>query len=270
MRALTIGLMIVTLFMLISGKLYWNDRIERVQAKGQFEQATNEEVVSRTDSEKTPDKKKADVITLDKINFLPKALQPKFREKVQNGQAVTLAVVGSASTSNQEGAWPNLLEEELMDTYGKSVIKVATKGISNKTSTQVINEKLLTEFAASKPDVLLIEPFLLYDNSKLSMDDRLRNLSTIIHQFKSLNSDITVMIQPSNPVYQAYYYPKEESELEEYALTHGYIYLDHWKAWPNGESNELLSYLTSDGLPNEKGNIVWARFLIEYFTQKHN
>lgn len=209
-----------------------------------------------------------DVITLDKLNFLPKDIQNKFREKVGKVQPVNLAILGSASTSKEEKAWPNLLERKLVDTYGPSVIKVTTEEIVNKTSIQVISEKLLDELAASKPDILLIEPFLLYDNAKLPMDDRLENLSTIIQQFKSFNPAVTVMIQPSNPIYQAYYYPKEENELEEFSLSHGYTYLDHWKAWPSGESNKLLSYLTDEGLPNDKGNEVWARYLVDYFIQK--
>jgi hypothetical protein len=265
-----IGLMIVTFCTLMSGKLYWNDRIERVHAKGQSERATYEENGDSEDQVKVMKNERKDVVTLDKLNFLPKEIQSTFREKVGMGKPVDLVIVGSASTPSNDKAWPNLLKEKLVHTYGSSVIKVTVKEVANKTSTQVIKEKLLDGLAASKPDILLIEPFLLYDNSKLPVDERLKNLSTIIHQFKSFNSDTTVMIQPANPVYQAYYYPQEESELEEYALTHGYIYLDHWKAWPKGESNSLLNYLTPEGLPNEKGNDVWSRFLIDYFIQKRS
>ncbi|PFA67258.1 hypothetical protein CN378_10440 [Bacillus sp. AFS015802] len=263
---LLIGLMIVTLFTLVSGKIYWDDRIERVQAKGQ---TAHEDFNTGGDShEEAEGKKNVDVVTLDKLNLLPKEIQSLFRLKVGQGQSVNLAIVGSASASKTEKTWSHLLERKLVDTYGASVIKITTKEIANKTSTQVISEKLLDGLAASKPDILLIEPFLLYDNTKLPMDDRLKNLSTIIEQFKSFNSDVTVMIQPSNPIYQAHYYPKEEKELEKYAYTHGYTYLDHWKAWPSGESNQLLSYLTGGGLPNDKGNEVWARYIEDYFIQK--
>lgn len=87
------------------------------------------------------------------------------------------------------------------------------------------------EIAEKHPHKLFMKSF--------SMEDRLKNLSTIIKQFKSTNSGVTVMIQPSNPIYQAYYYPKEESDLEEYALAPGYSYRVHWKAWPNGGSDSL-------------------------------
>jgi hypothetical protein len=56
------------------------------------------------------------------------------------------------------------------------------------------------------------------------------------------------------------YYLQEEKDLEGYAKENGYIYLNHWDAWPDSSREDLKNYLTDENLPNAKGNKVWAQY----------
>ncbi|WP_175990176.1 hypothetical protein [Bacillus sp. Marseille-Q1617] len=269
-NVLLICLLIITVYTLTAGKLHWDKRVIAVQAGSAATNDVNhqdkkeKEVISAAE---VIDKDK--LVKLDKVNHLPPELQQKFREKINgDDQPVYMMVLGSSSTSQKEGGWPKQLENKLHEFYGKSLVEVSIKEIANKTSDQVISENIHKDLAGLTPDILLLEPFLLYDNGELSISDRLQNLSTIIEVFKEHNPEMTVMIQPANPIHGARHYPNEEQDLEDYAKQNKYIYLNHWYAWPDHKGKEIKEYLTNENLPNDKGNGLWAKYLIDYFVRK--
>jgi hypothetical protein len=272
---LLICLAVITAFTLAGGKLHWEEQVDAVQADTISENEPKDETKSETNikgsTAETPSKEdeveKGELVNLDKLNYLPPGLQQKFKEKMNKNQPLHLMILGSSSTSERKGAWPELLEKQLMDVYSETLLKVTVNELKNKTSDQVIKENLYKDLSEQKPDILLLEPFLLYDNGKVNMSKRLDNLSVMLEDFKKENQDITIILQPANPIYGAHFYLKEEKDLERFAKHHKYTYLNHWDAWPDPDKNEVKEYLTNENLPNDKGNKVWANYLKEYFIR---
>jgi hypothetical protein len=262
-------LMIMTTGTLILGKNHWNKQVDSVLATLNDETIEIEKSMPDNPSaEKKIDKER--LLKLDKLHALPSELRPLFKEKIENDQPVQLLIIGSASTSEKEGAWPNLVERRLKEFYSDSLIKVRIKEIPAKTSKQVIAGNLHKDLAGLKLDVLLFEPFLLYDNQKIKITERIHNLSVILKEFKNQNPDIKIILQPSNPIFGAHYYLQEESELEHYSKQQKHIYLNHWEAWPDSDDKDIRNYLTKDYLPSDRGNEVWADYVIDFFIKDLN
>lgn len=271
-KLLLIILAIMTISTVIGGKYHWNQKVSAVQGKvNETEQKSKvkseEELKSIENQEVERAREKDRLLKLDKVNFLPEELQPAFRRAIEESRPVHLMITGSSSTSQKDGAWPELLERQLVDTYGDSLIHVTIKEIDGKTSQQVVKENLYKDMVKTKPDILLLEPFLLYDNGEIIMSERLKNISKIIKSFKKANPNLIILIQPANPIYGATYYPNEEKDLERYAKQNDYIYVDHWKAWPDHNKKEIEKFLTEKNIPNEKGNEMWAAYLKKYFVR---
>ncbi|QTC40330.1 SGNH/GDSL hydrolase family protein [Bacillus sp. V3] len=260
---------IITFAVLAGGKMYWDGQNNSVLAETVSVKAPKQSLKSETnDEQKKAAAKKEKILKLDRLNYLPPELQKKFREKINQDKPLHLMIIGSSSTSEQKGAWPDLLEKRLMDVYGNTLLNVTVKEIANKTSTTIVEENLDEESVKKKPDILLIEPFLLNDIEEIGMKKRLNNLTAMLEDFKKGNPDLTIIVQPSNPIYGAHYYLEDEKVLEEYAKENKYIYLDHWKAWPDSGEIEIKDYLTEESLPNKEGNEVWAGFLVDYFIRE--
>ncbi len=271
-KFLLIVLAIMTISTIIGGKYHWNQKVNAVQANvsGTGEKSDESSVAESNSIENGKLETEGDkerLVKLDKVNLLPKELQPVFQKAIDERRPVHLMITGSSSTSHKNGAWPSLLERKLLDTYGDSLLHVTIKEIGDKTSKQVVKENIFKESVNKKPDILLLEPFLLFDNGEINMSERLNNISTIIKSFKKANPDLVILIQPANPIYGATYYPNEENDLELYAIEHNYIYLDHWNAWPDYSKKEVKDFLTEENVPNDKGNETWAEYLTEYFVK---
>ncbi|MGG4169021.1 SGNH/GDSL hydrolase family protein [Rossellomorea vietnamensis] len=268
MRKFLLGVLaIVTLSTLAGGKYHWDQRVEAVQINGQKEKVVSVQADGEEEKKEKAEEERKRLVKLDKLNYLPPELKNTFKKKIERKESVHLMIMGSSSTSGDDGAWPKELEKALIDTYGHDLIKVTLKEIAEKTSKQVVMEGIHKPLAEMKPDILLLEPFLLYDNGEIRMPDRLKNLETILSDFKKQNPDITFIIQPANPISGAYYYPQEEADLEKYARERKYVYLNHWDSWPDNKSKELKDYLTDENIPNEKGNKVWLDYLMKYFIR---
>ncbi len=271
-KFLLVILAIMTISTVIGGKYHWNQKVSAIQGKvDETKEGSNESSVEKSNSNENQkverEREKDRLIKLDKVNFLPKELQPVFQEAIEERRPVHLLITGSSSTSQEEGAWPDLLERQLVETIGNSLIQVTIKEIDGKTSQEVVKENIYKNMVKMKPDILLLEPFLLYDNGEIKMSERLKNISKIITNFKKANPDMIILLQPSNPIYGATYYPNEENDLERYAKQNNYIYLDHWKGWPDYNKKEIEELLTEENVPNEKGNETWAEYLKEYFIR---
>ncbi|KZZ85066.1 SGNH/GDSL hydrolase family protein [Bacillus sp. SJS] len=86
---------------------------------------------------------------------------------------------------------------------------------------------------------------------------------------QSANKDCIIIIQPSYPLYDAKYYPKEVEKLKNYTTENGIAYLNHWENWPPGDSEDLLSYLNEDETaPSPRGQKAWADYLTKVFVAK--
>ncbi len=80
------------------------------------------------------------------------------------------------------------------------------------------------------------------------------NAQKFVGELSSSAKDATIMIQPPNPIYGAKNYPKAVEALKQFAKQNGYAYVDHWEAWSNATTKEILPYLQEEfSFPNAKG-----------------
>jgi Tfp pilus assembly protein PilX len=200
------------------------------------------------------------------VGNLPEQLQKTIIKKIHNSETINVVAMGSESTSPESTGWPALLNEELNSAYGESTFEVEVVSFGKKNSMEVVNEWLYETIYDMDPDILLFEPFMLRDNGTVRIEHTLENITTMINNIKSELPETTIFLQPSHPIYLATFYPIEIAELEKYAEQNDYLYLDHWTAWPDHQSEEITSYITEDSnSPTEKGHEVWAEYLSEYF-----
>ncbi len=260
---------ILALASVVAGKVHWDNKIEAT-TKNVEKTEIKSGNVGKTDN--TAEENNAQNIVkedvLKYIGNLPEEIVTKIKEAITTKEPVHLAIMGSASTPSGPNGWPTMLKEELLNTYGEGIFEVTIKEIANKKSSDVVAEYLYQDVLESKPDILLFEPFILYDNGLVELQDRFTNLTTIVNEFKTQVPDVTVLIQPANPLYNATFYPKEVEELQMFAENNGYIYLNHWEAWPDHQSPEIENYLT-EGMPSELGHQVWADYLKNYFISSN-
>lgn len=265
---------------IIVGNIHWNNKIsaKAEMVENHEEPAVIEENVMSAEIpikevEETPqqevkiEEKESDLSTYTRN--LPEELQKKIQHASSSEKPVHLVIYGSESTSAQKGAWPELLRNQLLSTYGEKIFKVTVISEGDKTSIDVLRSKSYENVSEQKPDVVLFEPFTLKDNSgKIPMNNRLGSIEDMIGSWKTANKAVTILLQPANPIYGATYYPKQINELKEYAKKHNIAFIDHWGNWPNGKDKKIKNYLTPTSMPNENGNKVWSQYLIDYFVAK--
>lgn len=252
-KIFTVVLGIACIIVLYFGQSYWK---QQIAASAKNTSAVTEEVTAEKDTNE-----KTDVVAYTK-NW-PETAVNRFKQTVDEDTAFKILFVGSPAIADSY----EIVKEQLAETYGKS-IKVNLQ-TSELTSAQFIEDQQYEEIALVQADMVVIEPFLLIDNSKVGIEESLANLSTFVEAIKESNPETTVMIQPSYPLYNARFYPVQVAELKTYAEENQLTYLDHWSAWPDPKTEEIKEYLLADqSAPSEKGLQVWSDYLVNYFV--HN
>jgi hypothetical protein len=254
----------------VVGKIHWNHKISAYNGVESNLVIDNEQ----NENELKNSKQNVQTIEPDISSFtknLPEDVKNKIENAAKTGEPLTFVILGSKSTSIEETGWANLLKQQLIQNYGEKLFDISIHPISEKNSLEIVEETLHQEALDRKPDILLLEPFILKDNGEVRMEDRLENINMIIGDFVEVNSDVFVFLQPANPLYNATYYPKEVEELKQFAQSNNILYLDHWQAWPDQTSSEIQEFLSQDpvmsikSVPNEQGHQLWADYLTAYF-----
>lgn len=220
---------------------------------------------------KADEEKKSNAAQLketEKLNNLTANLEEPLAQKIINAtkeeKKLTLVILGSEAMGNpeEETSWAKSLTEELNASYGENLFEYHIENVGTKNSTQVIEEGIHEKVAALQPDIIIIEPFLLNDLGYTTMKDTLYHLDILLSTVKIIKPNVIIILQPANPIISNEYYVDQEKELENFANENNYVYLDHWDAWPNGEED------ISPTIPDQKGQDIWASFIIKYFTNK--
>ncbi|MGG3211009.1 SGNH/GDSL hydrolase family protein [Geobacillus stearothermophilus] len=241
---------------LITGHLYWERKIEATvqAARAKVETSAKQE----TETSQTE-------VILARAKQLPAAAQAAIKRAVEEHRPIRLVIAGSESTP-ENGGWPELLKRALDDAYGKGTFHITVHEYDGLTTADADRQRIAADWAKDKPDLVLLEPFLLNDNGVVTIDDTLAHIQSIIDQLKSAAPDAVVILQPPNPIYNATYYPKQVEALERFAKDNGYAYFDHWSAWPDHKSEELNQYVDPESdLPTAEGANVWAHALAKRF-----
>ncbi|KKI89253.1 hypothetical protein WQ54_27230 [Bacillus sp. SA1-12] len=252
-------LVIVTLIVcgaaIIFGNIHWKNKIS---AHGEKEKSNSAAVLTEEESNTGND-------TYLYSKNLPEHLQKKIAEAANTGKPVKLVIYG---TSSEKGAWSESFSKELQAAYGEDVFAVTVLSTGDKTTRDLVNDDSFEQVNELQPDILLFEPSMLKDNGVVGISNTLENIQTMIASWKAANQNMTLMIQPPNPLYSATYYPKEVAQLQDYSAENKIIYLNHWENWPDLEDVKMEEYLTEDNKANENGNKIWADYLKEYFIAK--
>lgn len=260
-RILVVLSFIAFIAITIVGGMYWNtQQNEVIQGKAKVE--TNE--VGKTEqSGKVTDADRTEL--QEKVKNLPESAQAVFLRAYDENKSVHIAFVGSQALGKGIGGWSDLVSEELAEAYG-DLVMISTYQMDGS-SNEFIVKGLADEVAEEKFDIVMLEPFTLKDNGTIGIDNSLKNLTTAIEAFKEANSNISIIIQPPNPIYGAVNYPKQvENDLKDFAKENDLPYFDHWDKWPDDKTQDLLKYLDKEGMPNSDGHTLWAEAIMNYFV----
>lgn len=246
---------------IIFGNIHWNNKIS---AHGEGVTKSENEVSGKEDPE-------GDVV-VDISTYsskLPKDLQEKMNKAISSGKPLQLVIYGSGATSKEKGAWPDLFSKQLKAAYGEGLFTITVISEGNKTTLDAVEQKSYEKVSQLKPDVILFEPFMLNDNSGVvGVQNTIANIETMLQAWKKSNKELTILMQPTNPIHGATFYPKQVAELKDYAEKNKLVYLNHWEAWPNLDDVKMNNLLIDNSQPNEKGNKIWADYLSNYFIAK--
>ncbi|WP_033827552.1 SGNH/GDSL hydrolase family protein [Bacillus andreraoultii] len=260
-RILVVLSFIAFIAITIVGGIYWNNQQnEVIQGKVKVEaQETERGEQSGTVADANRTELQA------KVKNLPKSAQTAFLRAYDENKQVRIAFVGSLSLGKGIGGWSDLVSEELAEAYD-DLVTISTYQIDGS-SNEFIVKGMADEVAEEKFDIVMFEPFTLKDNGTIGIDNSLKNLTTAIEALKEANSNITIIIQPPNPIFGAVNYPRQvEEDLKGYAEENDLPFFDHWDKWPDYQTQELLKYLDKEGMPNGDGHALWAEAIMNYFV----
>ncbi|MCM3124188.1 MULTISPECIES: SGNH/GDSL hydrolase family protein [unclassified Mesobacillus] len=194
----------------------------------------------------------------------PEEAQLSYKQSINEKKLYKILIAGSTALGPESSGWAYLLKNKLKESF-HNTLDVSVKSY-DLTSTQIIEEGKDEELAAEKADLILLEPFILKDNGKVTIENSNENINKVIESIKTTNKEAIVLLQPANPLYQAKYYPLQVEALKEYADRNNISYINHWDAWPDPQSEEIKNFLIGEpSTPNENGHMLWADYLIDYF-----
>ncbi|WP_459501254.1 SGNH/GDSL hydrolase family protein [Bacillus sp. C1] len=257
-----IGLAICLLFVttVVCGQLHWREKITR---------ATNEAIQQESEVVHQEESISVSPNYETYIKNLPDVVKEKVKKAVTSKKLVHLVIVGDQASSASQDAWPMKVAEQIKKTYGNGVWNITVREWKDESTADLLSNKRFDELIALNPDVILFQPPFLTDNNRGGNKDSVMNLDQFLKQVTENLKDTTFIIQPPNPIHHAINYPNAISELQQYAEQHQYIYLNHWTAWPDQNSEAILPYLQNEhGFPNIKGHELWAQYINTYFVGK--
>ncbi|MCQ6274662.1 SGNH/GDSL hydrolase family protein [Bacillus sp. V3B] len=253
-RLTSVTLVLACVALLFFGQIHWNEKTDVT--------AINDSTQDKAQENKATNPALLDHLLGYTVNW-PAESVDTFQAKVADGKTFNIAFLGSNSLGEGESSWPQLVKGALEETYGDH-IEVTTYRY-NLTSHEYTNQNLQDELIEAQPDLVLFEPFTLKDNGLVTIDDSLRNVSSVMEAVEEEYPDSVFILQPPHPLYNATYYPIQVGELKKYAEAQGIVYLNHWEAWPDPATEEIKEYLEEDSSqPSAKGHELWAEVVIDY------
>ena len=264
-------LVIFVLFIVsvVGGKVHWNKKV--ASATEQVSEVTETKVEPKEQDPKQEETKQDIKVSYNEAyaKNLPAEVQEKLKKASAEKKAVNLVIVGDGASSSASDAWPAKLAANLDAAYGKGLWNVTVKEYKNESTEMLLVNKRDKDIAGLNPDVILFEPPFITDNNEIGNGNSIAYTEKFVEALRSSAKDATIMIQPPNPVYNATNYPKAIEGLKQFAEQNGYTYINHWEAWPNPATQEILPYLQEKfGFPSAKGHEVWAQYVTDYFVAK--
>lgn len=260
--------LILSGMVIIIGKIQYDKRIAETNAQAQAEiMRYQEELAERQLQEKLAEEKRMESLL---ANLTPE-LKEKLLTALDSGKPLKVVAMGSRSltASGDDVAWPNLLEEQVNKKYGKRIFEVKTLSFGRANTFDVVGNNRHLEATSLNPDILIIEPFIWNDNGFARIEDTLYHVDVMVNDAKRENEELTIFIQPPNPLFGSTFFPRQVESVKEYSLENGLLYFDHWQAWPAVDDELLRDFIKEgDHVPNQAGHELWAEYIANYFTGK--
>jgi len=259
-----IVLSIVCVIILWFSASTWQEKIRN--AGGNIIQKTEESKTPLTSDEKSVKKLPIQKLSVADILEIGASLDNKTLEvlvsRVEVGEPVQMLIVGSEAIAGAAERFAS----EVSKSYGDLIeVDVSTFAM---TSARFVAEELEIggiDWEAGY-DIVLYEPFTLYNNGKVVIENEHRHLLAVKELAESAVEDVSFLVTPPQPIYQAGYYLTQIQALEKFTIARGIPYINHWSNWPDTSSGELLTYIDDTRAPTENGITAWSDALIAYFV----
>lgn len=257
----TVLIILVCLALIISGKFYWNNKLEDTAAKAKESASETPKPSVKKIDEKAPRTKKVSQSIDNLTKHLPDKLKKVIQKAKDDKTPVTIVMTGGQEIKGLA----DLFQARLDGAYDDVVFKVVEKTFKEETSLDVYHKDTKKLFESEKPDVVIYTPLVMNDDHKVSTSDTEAVIGLLGNDIQKLYPDVVYMVEPSNYTDDI---PKVNDRIDEIATDikkKDVIYLDYLKRWPSG--GKMADVVKEDSYtPNEKGLKIWADYLGDYFT----
>ncbi|WP_100405560.1 SGNH/GDSL hydrolase family protein [Bacillus solitudinis] len=260
------------LIFLTFGHFHYKDKLATIAQAAKEEHTalspTSEPIESISEPEDEVPKELPPSENMEPVSEVTGVLQ-EWVEKKQDTEAINLSFFGSASLLNEaqpDKNWPSLVTAELKSRLNHQEITATIIDVARNPSSDILYSDHVDTVIESKPDILLVEPFILNDAGVVTIEDSLSNIKQILTTLKKELPETDIIIMPANPLVEADYYVKKTEDLANFAKAEGYDYANHWEAWPSPSEDKKLEKYLDNGRPNSAGHTIWAEYLVNYLT----
>lgn len=195
----------------------------------------------------------------------PEQAQQVLEAKLSDKKAFHILLVGSDAIGDEKLGLLTPLKEALASKYDQYV--TIERIVYDGTTSDYVSDEAYEALIDKKPDMVIFEPFLLHDNNVVNISTTLTNINEVIKKTKESLPDVTFVLMPAHPLYDASLYPMQVSDLEKYAEAEEIPYWNHWEAWPDRKDEKVQDYYKElDGdksIANEQGFEVWSKYLAD-------
>ena len=260
--------LILSIAIIFIGHRSWissQEEIHRVSPTPIPDSEASETVNDSEEEEKNPENAEDGGDLTAIISNQPDNVQNIWIEHQKNGESVDITLVASQSAALTDENWASILENELTSIYEGVSLNITTI-VHDGGSEQLVSDLEDENINLENQDIVLMELATLQDNGVLSTEDQVYYMNRFIEEFQSLFPDSYLFLQPSQPIYNATFYPEQVEAVQAASEEFNITYLDHWSEWPSMEDSELENYLTEDNDANELGHETWGTYLVNYFS----
>lgn len=195
----------------------------------------------------------------------PEQAQQVLEAKLSDKKVFHILLVGSDAIGDQKIGLVTPLKEALASKYDQYV--TVDSIVYEGTTSDYVSDEAYEALIDKKPDMVIFEPFLLHDNNVVNISTTLTNINEVMKETKESLPDVTFVLMPAHPLYDASLYPMQVSDLEKYAEAEEIPYWNHWEAWPDRKDETVQDYYKElDGdksIANEQGFEVWSEYLAD-------
>ncbi|WP_221567029.1 SGNH/GDSL hydrolase family protein [Alkalihalobacillus sp. TS-13] len=264
-KLLYITTIILSIAIIVFGHFHWNSKINDTIANAK---ANAEPITQKANTiESAEEESEVDIKGLTE-NF-SKDTRKLITDAIEAGETIDVAVIGSEALEMGETPWPELLQAGIDQAYSEGTFKLTSYDFGKDHSNVAIYKEKMTDIIDTKPDIVLLEPFIMNDNGDVGVKDTIEAIKILERRFSESNEDTVFMLQSSHPIFEPQVYAMQVEGIKEFAEKEKITYLDHWDHWPDVKDEKVRDYIKDDlSGPNDKGNKVWAEYLINYFTGK--